>query len=356
MELPESVTIVGRIEFPDKKSYLELGKLCYLFKKNLQKAVKMYARGIRRDIIIKVVTKELNLGYADTIYKLARFIVEGCMFNNGEPFKIRIRKVFLASRGFSSNKGNRNIRLISTSEVLVRTPDRKWIKLYVKFGKKYLPLVKELVDLALKKKISYFARIVFRDGKAYLHISIPIQLYLKHFRLGLARGKLIAGFDINSDRINMVVIDENGCIRDVKNKHFPEVVSHGFPSNKARYLRLNAIAELLDYAHHHGVKYICFENLDVIKKKKFTKNKKANRKISKFAKREILTHAVIRALRYGFRILFVNPKGSSKEARKIHKKLGLDIHTASAYIIAIRGLKILKENESVENNEKIKLW
>jgi len=46
------------------------------------------------------------------------------------------------------------------------------------------------------------AKIVFRGGKVYLHVSVPIELYLKHFKKGEARGKLIAGFDLNSDRIN----------------------------------------------------------------------------------------------------------------------------------------------------------
>jgi len=331
------------------ETYLEIGKLCYLFRKNLQKAIKMYANGLDKNTIVKTITKEMNLGYADTIYKFAKFIVKGCRANGGNPLRIRIKRMFLVSRGFSSNKGNRNIRLVSTREVLVRTLDKRWLKLGVKFGKKYLTLIEELVKLALQKRASYSARIIFRNGKAYLSVSVPIQLYLKYFKLGEAKGKLIAGLDINSDRINMVIIDDDGNIRDVKNEHFHEVTSQGFPRNKAKYIRLNAIARLLDYAYHHGVRYVCFENLDVIKKKKFTKSKKANRKITKFAKRQILSHAVIRAMRYGFRILFVNPKNSTKEAKKIHRKLGFDIHTASAYIIALRGLKILKNNGNFQN-------
>ena len=349
MDVPKYVTVCGRVIFDNNETYLELGKLCYLFRKNLQKAVKMYAKGLSKNIIVKTVTREMNLGYADTVYKLAKFIVEGCKTDGGDPLKIRIKRMFLASRGFSSNKGNRNIRLVSTREVLVRTLNKKWLKLGVKFGRRYFALIEELVRLALQKKASYSARIVFRNGKAYLYVSVPTQLYLKYFKLGEARGKLVAGFDINSDRINMVIIDDNRKIRDVKNEHFHEVTSQGFPRDRAKYIRLNAISRLLDYAYHHGVGYVCFENLDAIKKRKFTKNKKANRKITKFAKRQILSHAVIRAMRYGFKILFVNPKNSTKEAKKIYRKLGFDVHTASAYIIALRGLKILKNNENFQN-------
>ena len=39
----------------------------------------------------------------------------------------------------------------------------------------------------------------------YLHVSVPIELHLKYFSKGKAKGGLIAGFDLNSDRMNMVI-------------------------------------------------------------------------------------------------------------------------------------------------------
>ncbi len=50
----------------------------------------------------------------------------------------------------------------------------------------------------------------------YLHVSVPIELHLKYFSKGKAKGGLIAGFDLNSDRINMVIVDKLGIIRDIK--------------------------------------------------------------------------------------------------------------------------------------------
>jgi hypothetical protein len=46
------------------------------------------------------------------------------------------------------------------------------------------------------------------------------------------------------------------------------------------------------------------------------------------------------ALKYGFRVLLVDPKGttSSREHEEVMKRFGLDRHTASAYLIAMRGL------------------
>ncbi|RLG83437.1 MAG: transposase [Thermoprotei archaeon] len=265
------VTITGRVVPLNNESYMELVLLAYRFRKSLTKAIKMYAKGVSRNTIVKEITKELNLGYADTIYKLAKLIVEGVKHNGSNPLKIRVRKLFIASRGFSSNKGNRNIRLLSTNELQVNIPWRGWIKYKAVFGGRYIPLVKELVKRALSKELSYTVKITFRDDKVYLHVSVPMGLYLKYFSKGKADGNLIAGFDLNSDRVNMVIVDRYGIIRDVKTEWFPEVTSHGFLRNKACTLRFQALAKLLKYAYYHGVGVVLFEDLSRIKKRRYTK-------------------------------------------------------------------------------------
>lgn len=156
---------------------MELVLLAYRFRKSLVRAVKMYAKGINKNTIVKEITRELNLGYADTIHKLAKLIVKCAKHNNSNPFKVKLRKLFIASRGFTANKGNRNIRLLSTNELQVNISWKGWVKFKVMFGERYIPLVKELVEKALSKQLSYTAKILFRNGKAYLHISVPIELY-----------------------------------------------------------------------------------------------------------------------------------------------------------------------------------
>ena len=138
----------------------------------------------------------------------------------------------------------------------------------------------------------------------------------------------------------MVIVGWDRKIRDVKTKHFPEVTSHGFPKNKAKDIRLKALAELLDYAYHHNVGMVLFEDLNRIKRKKVkTKSKKANRKIQKFAKRELLQYGTTMALKRGFKVFLVNPSNTSKIANQIRKTLGLDVHTTSAYILAQKFMK-----------------
>ena len=345
------VTITGRIVPPDNDSYMELVLLAYRFRKSLIKAIKMYTKGIDKNTIVKEVTRELNLGYADTIYKIAKLIVRGAKHNDSNPLKIRIRKLFIASRGFTSNKGNRNIRLLSTNELQVNIPPHKrWVRFKVVFGKRYIPLVKELVEKALSKKLSYTARIVFRNGKVYLHLSIPIELYLKYSSKGRTGGSLIAGFDLNSDRINMVIVDNQGIIRDTRTEWFLEVTSHGFPRNKAHTLRLQALAKLLDYAYHHGVSTIVFEDLERIKKRRYTRSRKANRKITRFPKRKLLEHAIVMALKYGFKVYLVNPAYTTKIGEKLGKELGLDRHTASAYVLVLKYLRVFDVLASVPSS------
>ncbi len=348
--LVSHVTIRGKATPVSPDDYMKLVRLAHDFKKAALYATRMIARGECTNIILRELRRMLNKAYGDSAYKVAKTAVKGCKFNGGNPYHIKVRKLFIVSEGEASRHGNRNIRLESTSTAKVKYPyDGSWIVLKTRFGEKYLPLVEEIVELARRKRLSYGARIVFRNGRIYLHISIPIKLYLKYFSKGRANGELIAGLDLNSDRINMVVIDRYGRIRDVKTEWFPEITSHGYPRGKARAKRLEALSRLLRYAYHHNVGIVVFENLLVIKRRRYTGSRTANRKITRFAKRELLRHGTIMAMKYGFKILLTNPRGTthSKEHNKAVRKHGLDRHTASAYLIALRGIERSKKTQKV---------
>ena len=83
---------------------------------------------------------------------------------------------------------------------------------------------------------------------------------------------------------------------------------------------MQTLARLLDYAYHHGVGVVLFEDLERIKKRKYTWSMKANRKITRFPKRKLLEHAAVMALKYGFKVYLVNPAYTSKIGEKIRKK------------------------------------
>ncbi len=48
-----------------------------------------------------------------------------------------------------------------------------------------------------------------------------------------------------------------------------------------------------------GASTIAFENLFLVKKKRFTGSSRANRRISRFAKKQLLVHGLLRAIRHG---------------------------------------------------------
>jgi len=49
----------------------------------------------------------------------------------------------------------------------------------------------------------------------------------------------------------------------------------------------------------------------------------------------------------GFNVVLVNPKGTtnSEEHENVMRGKGFDRHTAPAYLIALKGLKVIKNNE-----------
>jgi transposase, IS605 OrfB family, central region len=122
----------------------------------------------------------------------------------------------------------------------------------------------------------------------------------------------VAGFDLNSDRVNLVIIDGHGRIVDTRTAWFTEAVSHGFSRNRARALRLGALAKLLKYCYTHNVGVVVFENLPLIKRRRFTRSRVGNRKITLFAKRQLIQYGIVMALKYGFKTLLTNPKGNNK--------------------------------------------
>ncbi len=103
---------------------------------------------------------------------------------------------------------------------------------------------------------------------------------------------------------------------------------------------------MLKYAYHHGVKTLFLENPEVLSKLKLLwirngkrLHKNYNWKLSTFRSR-IIEMIAMKAPLYSIKVGYVDPKGTtnSKEHDEVMRKHRLDIHTASAYIIALRGL------------------
>ena len=349
-ELVSHVTIMGKLIPETNEEYMKLARLAWSFRR----AVELMVREVESDTLMKDVTKKLyhvlpNYIYLESAYKHAKLIVEGCRFNNGSPRHIHVKKLFIISRGNRYDRGNRNVKLVPDDRfymALIKYPwDGSWVRCRIFFSKEYIPLLRELLELANQREEGYGIRIMFREGRIELHVSVPLYLYLKHFSLPKRRGyELITGLDLNSDRINMVIIDRSGRIVTMKTAWFPEVTQHGFPKKKARDIRLKKLKGLLSYAMRIGADCVTFEDLFKVKRRGKVRSPSGNRKISRFAKRELLQHGVIMALKLGLTPILVNPRGTthSKEHERVMLNKGLDKHMASAYMIAHRGLEVIK--------------
>lgn len=331
------VTISGRVEFEDVGRVI---KIAHYYSRAVKAGINLALKGVPLNDAVKELYRIIPYAfYAETAYKQALALIK----NGGN--KIEIRRRWIACKGSKADRGNRGIKfhvLEDHVEVKVKDPWGRWIVGRAYFGRKYLPLLRELEELAGKGEEGYGAVISFKE-KPMIHLQIPLWLYLKHFSVKKPIGYgLIAGFDLNSDRLNVVVIDRDGRIVTTRTYWYPEVTRPGFPREKGKALRLNALSNALKFLSRIGVDYVVFEDLFLVKgRRRFTKSKSGNRRISRFAKRQLLTHGVIKSLRLGFNVILANPKGTtnSKEHEKVMKERGFDRHTASAYLIALRGLE-----------------
>ena len=214
----------------------------------------------------------------------------------------------------------------------------------------------ELLNSIVESKEKYMPKLIIRDygvrdDKLYVrgevHISISYDFYLKHVkRYNEPKGSLIGGVDVNTDRINLAIIDEDGKLRDVKTFWFREVTARGYPRRRAWSIIGMRVHELLKYAYHHGVSTIVLENPEVIGRMRLAwiRNGKRlhrnyNWRVTIFRNR-IIEMITMKAPIYGLRVNYVNPKGTthSREHDDIMMRYGLDRHTASAYLIALKSI------------------
>ena len=245
------VTINGKVVFEDKDKVVRIARA---YSQVVKSAIKPLFDGKSVDELTKEFYNILpNYVYLETALKQAKTITDGLLEREEERHEIihaRIRKFWFASRGNKSDKGNRNVKfhvLKDHVEIKVKDPWGKWVFGKAYFGKEYLPLLSELEELSRRKEEGYGAVISFKDYPM-IHLQIPLWLYLKHFSSPKPVGYgLIAGFDLNSDRLNVVVISKDGEIIANKTWRYSDVTRPGFPKGKAMALRLNALSQALNF-------------------------------------------------------------------------------------------------------------
>ena len=212
----------------------------------------------------------------------------------------------------------------------------------------------KLLESVVESKEKYMPRVVIkgyniRNGTLYIHgeihVIVSYDFYLKHSaRYREPTGDLIGGVDVNVNRINLAIVDKKGNLRDYKTFWFAEATARGYPRQCAWSFIGARIREMLEYAYHHGVSTIALESPEVLGYLKLAwirgndrKHEDYNYKKSIF-RGSIIERIAVKAPLYGLSVKFVDPKGttSSIEHDNAMRKYGLDRHTASAYLIALK--------------------
>jgi hypothetical protein len=215
---------------------------------------------------------------------------------------------------------------------------------------------KGLLDAVLTRHVEYMGRVVVSDYgvrnnqlrvRGEVQITVPLDLYYRHMaRHRRNAGKLFGGVDVNTDRINLAIINEDGELIDHKTFWFSEVTARGFPKHRAWRIIGMRVHELLDYVYNNGVKALFLENPEILGTLKLMwiragdrKHENYNHKISIF-RSSIIERITMKAPLYSIEVKYVSPSGTtnSVEHDELMRRYGLDRHTASAHLIALKGL------------------
>jgi hypothetical protein len=297
-----------------------------------------------------------NRRYADGVVVLARSIYESC-----RQLKVDFKSVELSDwlmfQQSELEYPARSITLKPGYEFHITTID------YHK--NTYRDIVKPVVpksygfllDKVLEERQRYTGRVVLksygiRKGSLWVRgevqITIPIDFYYKYMARARANmGRLYGGVDVNVDRVNLAIVNGDGRLRDIYTFWFREVTARGFSMRDTRSIIGAKIREMLSYAYHQGVKTLFLENPEVLGKLKLLWIRAGNRKHENYNYRvsvfrsSVIEMIALKAPLYSIEVKYVDPKGttSSREHNEIMKRFGLDGHTASAYLITLRGLK-----------------
>ena len=336
--------------------YLSVAK----FKAGVAKALEYAKRGADSTALYRVAYSVIgNKRYADGAVLVVREIVESAMTLGVQLGNVELRDWWiLQSRGSlrPEDRGNRNIRLVSRDKArVVLYNGLSWSRydVYVRVPRVYEKLFNTIAELGVNCRLGYLARLVALDmgyDRVYseLQVAIPYELYLKHRRrYDKPQGDNVAGVDVNADRVSLAITDTRGILRDVKTFHYPSLASPTLKGDARRSLVHRVVHDVLRYAYFHGASTIVFEDPEVLGhlKLKWTmsgdrRGEKYNRRVSMF-KSSLIEEFVLHALEYGLEAYYVDPAYTSRVGELVAREIGLDKHTASAYIIALEylGLK-----------------
>jgi hypothetical protein len=297
-----------------------------------------------------------NRRYADGVVTLVRGVYESCR-QLGVDFRGVELSDWLMFQQSELEYPARNMTLKLGYEFHITTVDysRNSYRDVVKptVSKSYGHLLEKI----LEERQEYAGRVVIksygiRKGRLWVRgevqITIPIDFYYEHMTRAKANaGLLYGGVDVNVDRLNLTIVDSGGKLGDARTLWFEEASRKGCSGRRARSIIGMRVHEMLEYAYHHGVRTLFLENPEVLGKLKLLwiriggrKRENYNYRVSVF-RSSVIEMVALKAPLYGIEVRYVDPRGttSSREHDDVMRRCGLDRHVASAYLIALRGLR-----------------
>ena len=361
--IPEEATVRARFTVKGSEANWLLLTMAR-FKAGTQKALDVAKQGGTRftDLVRASMSVIGNNRYARGSAKIVQGIIKSIKALQKLGENISLNDVELGdwwmiqsigARNDASEKGNRNIRLVggNTVEVLV-FDGTSWrrIKAEYRASTRYNMILNEVAKLGMENKLGYLARIIllnYSHHRAYceLQVTIPWSLYVSHLPVKICvHGDNICGIDVNLDRINLAIVSKQGILLDTYTVRFPELKMQGLSRERRISTMMKAIHKALNYAVSHGCSLIVLENVKTLGylrwawiKRGDRRNSTWNRRVSLFTI-EIAERISWHASQYGLKTYYANPSHTSKLAELIAKDMGLDRHTASAYVLALEYL------------------
>jgi hypothetical protein len=127
-------------------------------------------------------------------------------------------------------------------------------------------------------------------------------------------GRLFGGVDVNTDRINLAIINNDGKLIGRRTFWFQRGDSRGFPRHSAWSVVGMRVHELLDYAYNNGVKTLFLEDPEVLGRLRLVwarngskKHENYDHKVSIF-RSTIIEKIAMKAPLYGMEVSYVNPR------------------------------------------------
>ncbi len=307
-----------------------------------------------RKIVYEVIP---NRRYTDGVIVLVRGIYESCRQLGVDFDEVELGE-WLMFQQSEKEYPVRNITLKQGYEFWITTIDYNGNSDRVVIKPTIPKSYKLLLDKIVEERQKHTARIVVKDygirrsrlwARGEIQATIPIDFYYKYTaRYRKNNGRLYGGVDVNSDRINLAIVDSEGRLRDTYTFWFRETTARSYPRRRARAVIGMRVHEMLNYAYYHGVKTLFLERPDALGRLKllWIRNGKRlhrnyNWKVATF-RSSIIEMTAMKAPLYSIKVGYVEPKGTTKsrEHNEIMKKHRLDKHIASAYLKALKGLKL----------------